>query len=35
MKMILTSAKTPDEYIECLDGWQRSTTMNVLTRQSS
>jgi hypothetical protein len=23
MKMILTSAKTPDEYIECLDGWQR------------
>lgn len=23
MKMILTSAKTPDEYIECLSGWQR------------
>ena len=24
MKMILTSANTPDEYIACLDGWQRS-----------
>jgi hypothetical protein len=24
MKMILTSAKTPDEYIECLSGWQRA-----------
>lgn len=23
MKMILTSAKTPDEYVECLDGWQK------------
>ncbi len=23
MKMILTSAPTPDEYIECLSGWQR------------
>ena len=22
--MILTSANTPDEYIACLDGWQRS-----------
>jgi hypothetical protein len=24
MKMILTAAKTPDEYIDCLNGWQRS-----------
>jgi hypothetical protein len=24
MKMVLTSTKTPDEYIECLGGWQRS-----------
>jgi len=24
MKMILTPATTPDEYIECLSGWQRS-----------
>ena len=24
MKMILTSANTPDEYIACLGGWQRS-----------
>ena len=24
MKMILTTAKTPGEYIECLSGWQRS-----------
>jgi hypothetical protein len=24
MKMILTTAKTPDEYISCLGGWQRS-----------
>ena len=24
MKMILTSAKTPDEYVGCLDGWQQS-----------
>lgn len=24
MKMILTSAKTPDEYIACLGGWQRN-----------
>lgn len=23
MKMILTPAKTPDEYVEYLDGWQR------------
>ena len=23
MKMILTASKTPDEYIACLDGWQR------------
>ena len=23
MKMILTPATTPDEYIACLDGWQR------------
>jgi hypothetical protein len=23
MKMILTSARTPDDYIECLSGWQR------------
>jgi hypothetical protein len=23
MKMILTSATTPDEYVACLDGWQR------------
>jgi len=23
MKMILTPAKTPDEYIACLSGWQR------------
>jgi hypothetical protein len=23
MKMILTSATTPDEYIDCLSGWQR------------
>ena len=24
MKMILTSARTPDEYIECLGGWQHT-----------
>lgn len=24
MKMILTSAASPDEYIDCLAGWQRS-----------
>lgn len=24
MKMILTSATTPDEYIECLSGWQQT-----------
>ncbi len=24
MKMVLTFAKTPDEYIECLSGWQRT-----------
>ncbi|MFT3735398.1 MAG: DUF1801 domain-containing protein [Rhodocyclaceae bacterium] len=24
MKMILTAAKTADEYIDCLDGWQAS-----------
>jgi hypothetical protein len=24
MKMIPTSAKNPDEYIACLDGWQRA-----------
>ena len=24
MKMVLTPATTPDEYIECLTGWQRS-----------
>jgi hypothetical protein len=24
MKMILTSATNPDEYIACLDGWQRA-----------
>jgi hypothetical protein len=24
MKMILTSARTPDDYIACFDGWQRS-----------
>jgi hypothetical protein len=24
MKMILTAAKTPDEYIDSLNGWQRS-----------
>ena len=24
MKMILTPATTPDEYIDCLTGWQRS-----------
>jgi len=24
MKMILTAARTPDEYAACLDGWQRS-----------
>ena len=24
MKMVLTSAKTPDEYIECLSGWQKT-----------
>jgi hypothetical protein len=24
MKMILTPAKTPDEYIACLGGWQRA-----------
>lgn len=23
MKMILTTATTPDEYVHCLDGWQR------------
>lgn len=23
MKMILTSAKTPDDYVACLSGWQR------------
>lgn len=23
MRMILTSARTPDNYIECLSGWQR------------
>ena len=23
MKMVLTSARTPDDYIECLSGWQR------------
>lgn len=23
MKMILTSASTPNEYVDCLDGWQR------------
>jgi len=23
MKMILTDAKSPDEYIQCLSGWQR------------
>lgn len=23
MKMVLTAAKTPGEYVECLDGWQR------------
>ena len=24
MKMVLTSAKTPDEYIECLSSWQKT-----------
>ncbi len=24
MKMILTPARNPDEYIACLDGWQRT-----------
>jgi hypothetical protein len=24
MKMVLTSAKTPDEYIQCLSGWQQA-----------
>jgi hypothetical protein len=24
MKMVLTSAKTPDEYIQCLGGWQQA-----------
>jgi hypothetical protein len=24
MKMVLTSAKNPDEYIKCLSGWQRT-----------
>jgi hypothetical protein len=24
MKMILTAAQNPDEYIACLDGWQRT-----------
>ncbi|MGY4829053.1 DUF1801 domain-containing protein [Sphaerotilaceae bacterium SBD11-9] len=26
MKMVLTSAKTPDEYIGCLEGWQQACT---------
>jgi hypothetical protein len=27
MKMVLTPAKTPDEYIDCLGGWQQSCAM--------